>query len=195
MIKREVEAKKLKRKKAPSIRATTIDMVPVVRYLENQDCFELKGKKYIDLVRVVSKDLEHVDDDEIEYAVMKFAKFYKVYPDDIKYISMNFPCNTDEQQSYLKHKIKGTKNLIIKQRLEMKLEQLEQVNKTVVEREFYIMFFAESLEAIYKNRNAIFQTLNSGYLKLVEPMSQEKKIKILFKMNNMASSILGGLHG
>lgn len=69
-------------------------------------------------------------DDEIDFDQYRYTKLYKIYSDDLKIICMNFPCNTQKQQSYLKKKIEGTNNAKMKHWLQRRLDELEWLEKT-----------------------------------------------------------------
>lgn len=186
MIEKE---KKEKKQRTPHVKAMVTDLIPIIKYHEDADCFCMKDGTHMDILKIVTKDLLHASDDEIEYDIMKYAKFYKIYPDDIKVIAMNFPCNTQEQQQYFRKKMNATRNIMFKSRLEIKLNRLIDIEKNRMAREFYVMFFSKTLEENYKNRNTFLHTLAIGNVKMIEVLTQEKKEQILFKLNNMCSMI------
>ena len=186
LVKKENKKSRTKIKKVGYINS----IIPIIRYLDEPDCFELKDGSYMDLLQINTKDLENTSEAEIEFDVMKYAKLYKIYADDLKIISMNFPCVTLEQQNYLMHKISNTKNIVLKKRLQIKLNTLIQIEKERTRKEFYIMCFSKSLEEHYKNRNTFriyMETVGRG--SMIEELSRQKKERILFKMNNMSTAI------
>lgn len=160
----------------------TGDLIPIKAYDMDEDVYIL-DKGYMDILMIRSKDLTSANEDEVEYDCLKFAKLYKVYGDDLKLISMNFPCNTLKQQEYFRAKMEKAGNEVFKAWCKKKLDELIYLEKTT-SREFYLMFFSKNLEKHKKNLATIFSTLGSGRDGLIGKIDAEKKHKILYKLNN-----------
>ena len=99
-------------KKANSENAKQIsDILPFKNYDDTHHCYKDNNTgKCMDFIKIMPKDLIGASDSEIEYDDLKFAKFYKIYSDDIKYIGINFPVDTSSQQSYIKSVMERTKD-------------------------------------------------------------------------------------
>lgn len=168
---------------------STRALVPLVQYIDEQGCFKKNNGVFVDLIQIVSKNILNISEYQVEFDIMKYAKFYKMYPDSIKIFAMNFPYSTKQQQMYLQRKIAVCKNFNYKSRLELKLEELKNLDKTMTTREFYIEFFSDSLENHKKNKNSIKRILSAGNINMVQEISKEKKEMIFFKLNNMCTMI------
>lgn len=160
----------------------TGELIPIKAYDVDEDAYIL-DKGYMDILMIRSKDLTSANEDEVEYDCLKFAKLYKVYGDDLKLISMNFPCNTLKQQEYFRAKMEKAGNEVFKAWCKKKLDELIYLEKTT-SREFYLMFFSKNIEEHKKNLATIFSTLGSGRDGLIGRIDAEKKHKILYKLNN-----------
>lgn len=188
-MKEEVNLMNLLKNWNISIPESTRTLVPIIQYIDEAECYEMKNGVFVDLIQIVSKNILNISEYQVEYDIMKYAKFYKLYPDSIKIFAMNFPYSTKQQQMYLQRKIAACKNFNYKSRLELKLEELKNLDKTRTTREFYISFFSDTLEEHKKNKNSIKRILSAGNINMVQEISREKKEKILFKLNNMCTMI------
>lgn len=160
----------------------TGELIPIKAYDVDEDAYILDNG-YMDILMIRSKDLTSANEDEVEYDCLKFAKLYKVYGDDLKLISMNFPCNTLKQQEYFRAKMEKAGNEVFKAWCKKKLDELVYLEKTT-SREFYLMFFSKNLEEHKKNLATIFSTLGSGRDGLIGRIDADKKHMILYKLNN-----------
>lgn len=158
-------------------------LIPIEQYDEELNVFLMRnGEKYMDIIQIVSIDLMNKSDQEVEYLNLRWAKFYKTCAVDLKIISLNFPTNTGKQQKYIKYKLKNTKNPIYRYFLENKLEELISIEKNRSDREYYLMYFANSDEQLKDIRDIISSSLiNYG---LAEKMTKDKKVQIIYKFNN-----------
>ena len=162
--------------------------LPFVQYIEDENCFELKNDMYFDIYQISTKDLMSVSEYLIQVDMQSFGGYYRVYTDDVKIITMNFPTDTKAQQMYLKHKIKTAENLTYKERLKLKLRQLEYIELNTSEKEYYLFTFSKGLEMHKKNADTINKFLiNKGLSKEIE---FSKKKQIIFKLNNMNTSLM-----
>lgn len=166
------------------------EILPDIYYDRLNECFVNEKENLIfDIIKICSKDLVNSSDDEIDYDQYRYTKLYKIYSEDLKIICMNFPCNTQKQQSYLKKKIEKTNNAKMKHWLQRRLDELEWLEKNRTTREYYYMIFSKNLEEHLSNKNNIFSALQSGRNGLCETISEEEKIQILYKLNNKSSLI------
>lgn len=107
------------------------EILPDIYYDRLNECFVNEKENLIfDIIKICSKDLVNSSDDEIDYDQYRYTKLYKIYSEDLKIICMNFPCNTQKQQSYLKKKIEKTNNAKMKHWLQRRLDELEWLKRT-----------------------------------------------------------------
>lgn len=93
--------KKKKSKKQENITKTNLDVLPIRDYDEDLNAFVLEDGSYLDIIEKVAEDVTNMLEDESQRLMIGFAKFLKLYKDDFKIVSMNFPTNTLEQQKNL----------------------------------------------------------------------------------------------
>ncbi len=132
--------------------------------------------------------MANASQDEIEYDMLTMAKFFKIFGDDCKLISLNFPTDTLPQQGYITHKLRQTQNVVFKRHLEQKLAELIYIEQHRTNREYYLFLFFESIEKRRDGLITIQTSLGSGGL--IGTLTPEKKKDILFKTCNMSTSIL-----
>ena len=101
---------------------------------------------------------------------------------------MNFPVNTLKQQEFIKKKIKECDNEKYYYELIEELEQLVYLESTRQNREFYIMIFIKDTEEKDSIKRTLFRSQNIA-VQLI-PLTVEKKLKILFKLNNPNTKLI-----
>lgn len=190
MKQKNVRSKKAKLQKKSSVRKNVTALMEGIGYDPQTRCYPLKNE-IMDIVQITSKDLVNSSDDEVEFDCLKFAKFYKTYADDIKIITMNFPCNTKKQQQFLEYKMQQTENEVYQKFLQRYLEELVWISKHDTTREYFYMIFARNPEEMEKNVRTLRSTLGTGKTGLVQFIPEEKKHQILFRLNNKCNLIHG----
>lgn len=186
---REKKMSKEKNEENVVVTKETKDLLPDIRYDSANECYVKQNGECIDFIKIKSKDLVNSSNDEIEYDQYRYMKFYMTYADDVKIICMNFPCDTQQQQSYLQKKINSTNNYRQKYWLQKRLDELEWVEKNRTTREYYYMIFSKNIEEHLKNKTEIVSALGSGRNGLIEFISEEEKRQVFYKMNNKSSLI------
>ena len=166
---------------------STTELLPFVGI--DKGLFLMRDNSYMDIFKLVTKDLISASESEIELDMLQFEKFYKMYAADCKIIGINFPTDTKRQQQYFQHKINTTENPFFKEILQTKYDELVDVNLYYTDREYYLMIFCPSYEKYLEARNIITVTLKN--VGLISDISVEKKIMILTKLCNKATSVYG----
>ena len=168
-----------------SISKTTVDLLPFIRVEKN--IFYMRDDTYMDIFRITTKDLISASASELDFDMLQFEKFYKMYFADFKIVGINFPTDTKKQQQFYLHKINDTDNPLFKEILQTKYEELVDVNTYYTDREYYLMIFCKTYEKYLEAKNIILVTL--GNTNLVSEISVDRKIDVITKMCNKATSI------
>ncbi|MEC3885492.1 hypothetical protein VKA52_17370 [Halobacillus sp. HZG1] len=177
-------AKKKKREVAiPSI----AEILPIQDMTE-EGSFQLKGDTgYMDVMQLQSKDIYSPSTQETEYDIMKMAKFFQSYAPDIKIVSMNFPVNMKKQLDAINYKIAQNKAPLYERFLIRKREELHFLETYRTNREFYLYIYATSLKQLAEYRNNCRRYL--GRVAPVIELTDEKKLDLLYKLNNQNSKL------
>ncbi len=170
--------------------------IPIREYDHKQNCFRCEDGKLINLYRIIPRDLVNSDVDEIEMDCFKWAKFYKTYGQDIEFISMMFPCNTQTQQEYWKRKLQNNKNPLYYNMIKRKLAELEYREKHAVAKQFFMkLFFSDEneMKESIKLADSILGIVQEGGkrtgMEILEEISPKKKKQVLYKLGNKSSRI------
>ena len=155
--------------------------------IDEDDVFITK-QGYLDIYQINTRDTSNLSDDERKVYVYSFIAFLRNFVEDFKIIIMNFPVNTVKQQEYIEGRIADCKNEIFINYLEEELEKLRFMEKHRNNKEFFLMVFM-------KNKNEKDNMTKKVELvqNIAVPLRQldlEKKIKILFKLNNMNTKLM-----
>lgn len=173
-----------KKKAAKGVRKSIMELIDVQGYDRENNCYRMKNGSYMNIIQITSKDLVNSSDDEVEYDCLRFARLYKLYAEDIKIITMNFPCDTSEQQHYIEHKMQNQANPVYRNFLQRKLDELVWLGKHDTTREYYYMIFAKDAEEMEKDMLLLTNTLGRGKTGLLTYLPEEKKRQILFRLAN-----------
>ena len=191
MIKKE--EKKQKKLELKEIRKANKDVLASTKELlgfvdvDDDDSIIMKNG-YLDIFQIDSKDIYSLTDVETTMNIYNFIAFLRAYPFDIKLITMNFPVNTLKQQEFIKKKIKECDNKKYYYELIEELEQLVYLESTRQNREFYIMIFIKDTEEKESIKRTLFRSQNIAVQFI--PLTVEKKLKILFKLNNPNTKLI-----
>ena len=187
------EEKKQKKLELKEIRKANKDVLASTKELlgfvdvDDDDSIIMKNG-YLDIFQIDSKDIYSLTDVETTMNIYNFIAFLRSYPFDIKLITMNFPVNTLKQQEFIKKKIKECDNKKYYYELIEELEQLVYLESTRQNREFYIMIFIKDTEEKESIKRTLIRSQNIA-VQLI-PLDLEKKLKILFKLNNPNTKLM-----
>ena len=187
------EEKKQKKLELKEIRKANKDVLASTKELlgfvdvDDDDSIRMNNG-YIDIFQIDSKDIYSLTNVEITMNVYNFIAFLRAYPFDIKLITMNFPVNTLKQQEFIKKKIKECDNEKYYYELIEELEQLVRLEATKQNREFYMMIFIKDTEDKESIKRTLFRSQNIAVQLM--PLDIEKKLKILFKLNNPNTKLI-----
>lgn len=158
----------------------TPDLLPFSQYKNN--CFVKQNFKYVDILKLICKDVLSLSQDSQDTINYTYEKFYRTYGGDIKIIGINTPVDTTSNQEYIKHKLAKTNNSVKKMFLEEELSQERLAGEMLTQRDYYIMFFFDSIKEHDKAIEDCCYTL--GHHFLVEKISQSEKESVLYKLCN-----------
>ncbi len=180
--KEQKELKKEMKNTLPSTRK----VLPFID-IDEDDVFITK-QGYLDIYQINTRDTSNLSEDERKVYVYSFIAFLRNFVEDFKIIIMNFPVNTVKQQEYIEGRIADCKDEIFINYLEEELEKLRFMEKHRNNKEFFLMVFM-------KNKNEKDNMTKKVELvqNIAVPLRQldlEKKIKILFKLNNMNTKLM-----
>lgn len=153
--------------------------------ITDYNSFQVK-EGVIDTYQISSYDISAMNEYEAKGGILAFTKLLKRYKDNIKIVSMNFPTNTTVQKDYIKKKLHKCKEKGKHFALEKELRRLEAIEKVRSDREYYCFIFAKDKEDLERKRLELLRTGRQLELKEID---SEKKVKILYKLNNMNSKI------
>lgn len=187
------QEKKAKRQEQKELKKEMKNTLPSTRKvlpfadIDEDDVFITK-QGYLDIYQINTRDTSNLSDDERKVYVYSFIAFLRNFVEDFKIIIMNFPVNTVKQQEYIEGRIADCKDEIFINYLEEELEKLRFMEKHRNNKEFFLMVFM-------KNKNEKDNMTKKVELvqNIAVPLRQldlEKKIKILFKLNNMNTKLM-----
>ena len=182
--------KKPKKKSMTKVnKGGVLSLIPIRKYDYDLNAFVLTDGRYMGIEKIIARDIENMSDDELDMELLNLIKIYKTALFDIKFVSMNFPLNTQKQKDVLlRHKEKTADTVKIRW-IDRQIEELSRAESGVLTREFYIFYFGKNKSAYEKNKELLSRYMGSGYLKLTESLTLSEKIQILNKLSNMNTTL------
>ncbi|HFD2048849.1 TPA: hypothetical protein ACF2C9_002777 [Clostridium perfringens] len=179
------EQKELKRERKNTLPSTR-RVLPFID-IDEDDIFITK-QGYLDIYQINTRDTINLSESERKVYVYSFIAFLRNFVEDFKIIIMNFPVNTVKQQEYIEGRIADCINEIYINYLKEELDKLKFMEKHRNNKEYFLMVFMKN-EA---DRDAMMKKIELVQ-NIAVPLRQldlEKKIKILFKLNNMNTKLM-----
>lgn len=177
---------KKEKRNSPKIRKTVLNKMEEIDVTDNEFIKTKSG--YLNIYQVSGKDVDSLSNYEQEDLIRNFMFFLREFIYDFKIVAMNFPVNTSEQQTYIQKRINRTENELYKIFLNEKLEKLIELEKTKTNIEYYIIIFIDNEDLSNDVLNNLIRSTNKD-ISLSE-IDLEKKLKVLYKLNNLNSKIL-----
>ncbi|MBQ8997259.1 MAG: hypothetical protein IJ086_01040 [Clostridium sp.] len=176
---RKKEIKEI-RKENKKVLLTTKELLPF-KDVDDDDSI-ITNMGHIDIFQIDSKDIYSLNEIERKMHIYSFVSFLRGYVYDFKLITMKFPVNTVKQQLFLEKKLKECNNEIYANFLREKLDQLIFLEENRQNKEFYIMIFIKDTDNKEEVKGLLLRNQNIAIQ--LKPLDIEKKLKILFKLNN-----------
>lgn len=175
---------KIRTKKSNPAKNIT-DILPLLR-IENYEGYIVLKDNYLEVLQIESKDILSLSENGVNTNIYNFQTFLRSYQSDFKLVVMDFPVDTSSQQRYIEYKMKTCKNESYKEFLKDRLKELKEIgNETDVE--YYIFIFGKTKESL-KDKIDSFKELFFDIAD-IHDLDKEKRIKILYKLNNLNSKI------
>ena len=187
------QEKKAKRQEQKELKKESKNTLPSTRKvlpfidIDEDDVFITK-QGYLDIYQINTRDTSNLSEDERKVYVYSFIAFLRNFVEDFKIIIMNFPVNTVKQQEYIEGRIAECKDKIFINYLEEELEKLRFMEKHRNNKEFFLMVFMKNKNE-KDNMTKKVELVQNIAVPLKE-LDLEKKLKILFKLNNMNTKLM-----
>ena len=183
--KREKEIKKDIKKENKKIQKNIPDLLTLEDINDNDTIRTNYG--IIEFYQIPSFDISSMNIYEAKGGILAFTKLLKMYKDNLKIIAMNFPTNTQVQKDFIKRKINSCDNEIRREWLEKEYRRLEAIEVLRSDREYYCMIFSDDEKDFENKKDLLLRcSKNLGLMNI----DSEKKLKIIYKLNNMNSKII-----
>ncbi|CEP45857.1 hypothetical protein UT300013_31800 [Paraclostridium sordellii] len=180
----KIEKKELK-EEHKKVKKVASDLLPFLNIADDGSIQTKYG--YMEIYQIATKDLNSLTSDETNMHISELTTFLRGYSDDVKIICMSYPVNTEVQQKHLSNKIQNTDNDIYIKFLNKKLERLKLLEKLRTNKEFYLVLYFENERD--KREKEIYIQRRANRTMGIEPIDIDKKVKILYKLNNQNSKI------
>lgn len=168
---------------------SVVDFIPYRRII-SKDCFQLTDgvTDYLQFHDFTIRD--GTESDQL-LGLYDYSRFLKMVDVDHKLIFTNYPANISDNISYVQKRVEngeGNKNVL--QDSAYSLKVLEHIQENRKSNEVYCQIFASDEEELRKAHRLI-KNAQGEFIKL-RTISLEKKIKLIFKLNNIGKEVFSG---
>lgn len=172
--------------KKKAMKNLVADIAPIIAVNERESAFFLNDGTVMDFFGIVTMDLVNIAEDTATLNNYIWEKLYKTIERPIKIISFQFPVNTRQQQESIRRDMDRTDDPVFLNILEQQLNEAIYISEHQTEKEFCLFFYAETFEGLREARNTIRSILTGGSTNgsLVETLDFDKKLEILYNLNN-----------
>ena len=185
-----IRKKKEKGSGKEEIIKTNLEVLNIRGYDEELDAFYMADGSFLDLMEIVARDRQNLQDDAVRFDIITLTRFERLYAPDHKDIGLNFPINSAVQRRNLERKWRKTSDPVRKRWLEREIDELLTLEGNIDRKEFYRMYFGATREELIKNRTNMLSWIGRGRNRIVREIDKEKKIQIVRKLCNMNALIL-----
>lgn len=182
-----ISEKKVKDKKA-KVKSSFGDISPVVD-ITNNDFFEMRSGEFLEIIQIETKDIYSLNSSDLNDDVNNLSNFYTAFTSDIKIVPLNVPLNLEDQKDHIYRQIKKCKNAVYKALLEERLKELQVLEQSRTNREYFIFLYADEEKKLLEKLHQAKMLLSRSNPPVV--LTVEKKINILFQMFNPNTKPLG----
>lgn len=135
----------MKKKEKNAVIKTCLDILPVRSWEPSVGAFLLADSSYLDLLRLVPRDLQNIAEDELELEIYQFTKVLKTVGCDLKFLSMRFPLSLERQKAVLLHHARQAGDETRIRWLERQIRELEVAETNISSQHFYLAYMIFSL--------------------------------------------------
>lgn len=130
----------MKKKEKKAVIRTCLDILPVRSWEPSVGAFLLADGSYLDLLRLIPRDLQNIAEDELELEIYQFTKVLKTVGCDLKFLSMRFPLSLERQKAVLLHHARQAGDETRIRWLERQIRELEVAETNISSQHFYLAY-------------------------------------------------------
>lgn len=168
---------------------SVVDMLPFRRII-SKDCFQLTDgvTDYLQFHDYTIRD--GTESDQL-LGLYDYSRFLKMVDVDHKLIFTNYPANIGDNISYVQKRVeRGNGNGNMQADSAYSLRVLEHIQENRKSNEVYLQLFGKDEEEL-KKAHRLIRNAQGEFIKL-RTISLEKKIKLIFKLNNIGKEVFSG---
>ncbi|MGG3801187.1 hypothetical protein [Metabacillus fastidiosus] len=181
------EKKNEKPEKRKMAKRSITEIIPIID-MDDDGLIELKDNQgFYDIWQLQSKDVYSMNDEETRFDIYNLSHFYQAYHNSIKFLAINFPVNTTKQQQFIQKKIDKCKSTLYEKFLIQKMTELQFLEWGRTNREYFVFIFGENQHIVNERVQSVKRYLQR--IAPISPIDENKKIEILYKLNNQNSKL------
>ena len=153
---------------------SVLDLMNITGYADHSGCFSA-SYGFMDVYRIPTRNMQAMGDDEKDYEIMLWQRFYQNFNDDVKIVSVICPVDTSIPAEHLRKLLEETDDPVRKELLSVRIHELEMIASSFTERRYYLFIFASSPDDMKRDRIRV-ETLLEGR---VDRMDKHEKADVL----------------
>ncbi|EIV1995629.1 hypothetical protein L7F28_002879, partial [Listeria monocytogenes] len=145
-------------------------------YDEMNQVFIMRDDTYVNIFRLDSYNLVDISDAALDEMIADYHKYIKATHSPIKYVTMRFPFNAQEQIEYWKEKYYKSNDPIDHFFIGKTIERLEEMEDNTTDIEYYIFIYGETLQDYVENEKTMKNQLNKSVRVMDIPFNKKRTI-------------------
>ena len=191
VIRKEKEEKKFVKKKSPKFERMGVEeLVPIIKKHDEYNCYVMEDGSLVAIYGIIEKNLRGTSETEVTFDNTCWDKLYKIYSDDLKIVTSNFPTDTRSQVDYFNHLLEkpdslANTNPALKRLLEQKRGELIWIAENRHEENASLFAYFKNVDDFIEKDRRIRSTLSG----LIYNYDESMERKILYMLYNKTEAL------
>ncbi|MBP2098811.1 ATP-binding protein [Enterococcus rivorum] len=159
-----------------------LDIHPISAWGESkEESFVKYSGGFFEVVKMRGHNLFGMKQNEFKQIMSSYGALSSLYEPPFKILSIHSPVNTISQQNYYKNMYQKTTDPVQRSVLETKYAELSFIGKYRQMEEYFVFIYGYDEEKLRENISDFYKCCG---LLVMEKLTREEKIQLLFRMNN-----------
>ena len=167
---------------------SVLDLMSITGYIDHPGCFST-SYGFMDVYRIPTRNMQAMGEDEKDYEIMLWQRFYQNFDDDVKIVSVICPVDTSVPAGHFRKRLEAADDPVRKDLISVRIHELETIASSFTERRYYLFVYASSLDNMKRDQIRV-ETLMEGRVDRMEKHDKADVLKNI--LDQKVHPIMGG---
>lgn len=177
------------RERKPSVKKTTLDIVPYKGIIDAKNNFIINKNGFADVLLMQGYNLPGMSESAQMNLINSYNQLLCMYVYPFKNITIYTPIDTSEQQKYYKNLAARTTNKKLKRKLMETYFEMKYFSENDYNKEFYVIIYADTVEELRECRDDFIRYAGSIS---IHQIPYRRKKSLYFRLNNPSKTMVTG---